>query len=59
MKIQKLTLSLLILVFGTLGFAFATNNQTPNSGTPSANQAVGQQQKKAKFPLLRITTKRI
>jgi len=49
MKMQKLTFGLLILVFGTLGLAFATKNQTPNSGTPSASEAV--KQKKGKFPV--------
>lgn len=56
MKIQKLTFSLLILVFGTLGFAFATTDQTPKDQTPnggmlSASQSIGQQQKNGNFPV--------
>lgn len=50
MKIQKLTLVLFILVFGTLAFTFAKRHQSP-SGRLSDSEALKQrEEKKAKFP---------
>ena len=51
MKIQKLTLFLFILVFGTLGLTFATRNQTGSRKLTDAEALKEQQEKKAKFPI--------
>ncbi len=51
MKIQKLTLFLFILVFGTLGLTFATRNQTQSRKVTDTEALKQQQEKKAKFPI--------
>ena len=50
MKIEKLTLVLFILVFGTLGLTFATRNQT-HSSKATEDVRKQQQEKKGKFPV--------
>lgn len=50
MKIEKLTLALFILVFGTLGLTFATRNQT-HSSKATEDVRKQQQEKKGKFPV--------
>ena len=50
MKIQKLTLFLFFLVFGTLGLTFATRNQTQSRKITDAEALKQQQEKKARFP---------
>ena len=50
MRIQKLTIVLTIIVFGTIGLTFATRNQTRSNVT--GQEAIKQQQdKKEKFPV--------
>ena len=51
MKIQKLTLSLFILVIGTLGLTFARRNQTPSRKVTDAEALKQRQEKKARFPV--------
>ncbi|HSE22626.1 MAG TPA: hypothetical protein VLB68_13250 [Pyrinomonadaceae bacterium] len=51
MKLQKLTLFLFILVFGTLGLTFATRNQTQSRKVTDTEALKQQQEKKAKFPI--------
>lgn len=51
MKIQKFTLFLVLLVFGTLGLTFATRRNQPQSRNVTDTEALKQQQeKKEKFP---------
>lgn len=50
MKIQKLTLFLFILVFGTLGLTFATRNQTQNRKITDAEALKQRQEKQRRFP---------
>lgn len=51
MKIHKLTVALITLVFGTLGLTFATRNQTQNSKLTDAEALKQEQEKKEKFPI--------
>src|SRR5690349_8047437 len=53
MKIQKLTLLLILLVFGTLGLTFATRNQTESRKVTDTEALKQQQEKKEKFPTAR------
>jgi hypothetical protein len=51
MKMHKLTLILLILVLGTVGFTFTTRNQNPSSRASDSEALKQQQEKKGKFPV--------
>jgi hypothetical protein len=54
MKIQKLTFVLFILVVGTLGFTFATRNQTPTKKDSDSDALKHRQEKKQKFPVAHL-----
>jgi hypothetical protein len=51
MKIHKLTLVLFLLVVGTLGFTFATRNQTQGGKTSDSEALKQLQEKKGRFPV--------
>jgi len=51
MKIQKLTVVLFLLFFGTLGLTFARRNQTQTTRVTQAEALKQQQEKKGKFPI--------
>lgn len=53
MKIHKLTIVLLVLVFGTLGLTFATRNQMQSNKASDSEALKKLQEKKAKFPVAR------
>jgi hypothetical protein len=50
MKIHKLTFLLLILTFGTLGFTFATRNQTPGNKADDSEALKRREEQKRRFP---------
>lgn len=50
MKIHKLTLLLIILVFGTLGLTFGRRDQTQSSKVSDNEALKRQQEKKGRFP---------
>lgn len=51
MKMHKLTLVLLLLVVGTVGFTFTTRNQTPSSKSSDSEALKQRQEKKGRFPI--------
>lgn len=51
MKIHKLTVVLLVLIFGTLGLTFATRNQTPRRQDSDSEALKRREEKKRNFPV--------